>query len=72
MKPKFNLPKTKMCVVVFKKDDKIQELLLDTPLSNESLFATMLGHKVGYSQIRAVKSVEPTELFNTFHKVRRH
>jgi inosine-uridine nucleoside N-ribohydrolase len=51
-----------MSVVVFNSNDKLQEVLIDTPKSNDDLFNIMLNHKVGYSQIRAVKAVNGNEL----------
>ena len=63
MKPNFVLPKTKMCVVVWYRNGKKNETLIDTPRSNATLFDLMLmNHHVGYSEIRAIKSVEPTAL----------
>ncbi len=73
MKPKFVLPTTKMCVVVYNNQNgNNQEVLMDTPKTNDALFAAMLARKVGYSQIRAVKSVEATELLGRgFNQPRR-
>jgi hypothetical protein len=70
MKPTFILPQTKTCVVVWYRDGKKNEQLMDTPRSSSSLIDLMLlNHHVGYSEIRAVKSVEPTELFgNPFRR----
>jgi hypothetical protein len=62
MKPKFNLPTTKMCVVVYNDNGSQKEVLVNTPVNNDALFSVMLTHKVGYSQIRAVKSLDATEL----------
>ena len=62
MKPRFILPTSAMTVVVFNQNSINQEVLIDTPKSNDDLFNTMLKHKVGYSQIRAVKSVNGNEL----------
>ena len=64
IKPNFILPKTKMCVVVSYRNDQKNETLIETPKSNNDLRNTMLmKHRVGFSEIRAVKSVEATELF---------
>jgi len=63
MKPNFVLPQTKMCVVVWYRNGAKNETLIDTPRSNNSLFDLMLmRHHVGYSEIRALKAVEPTAL----------
>jgi aspartate carbamoyltransferase catalytic subunit len=63
MKPNFVLPQTKMCVVVWYRNGKKNETLIDTPRTNAGLFDLMLmRHHVGYSEIRAIKSVEPTAL----------
>jgi hypothetical protein len=63
MKPNFVLPQTKMCVVVWYRNNQKHEQLIDTPRSNASLFDLMLmRHHVGYSEIRALKPVEPTAL----------
>lgn len=63
MKPNFVLPQTKMCVVVWYRNGKKSEQLIDTPRTNAALFDLMLmRHHVGYSEIRALKPVEPTAL----------
>jgi hypothetical protein len=63
MKPNFVLPTTKMSVVVWYRNGKKSEQLIETPRSNTSLFDLMLmKHHVGYSEIRAVKPVNVTEL----------
>jgi hypothetical protein len=60
MKPNFKLPTTKMCIVVWYRDGKMNETLIDTPFNNTALIDTMLmKHHVGYSELRAVKSVDP-------------
>ncbi len=66
MKPKFKLPATKLCTVVWYRDGQPNETLIDTPPNNNRLIDIMLGHCVGYSEIRAVKAVEPLELGQNF------
>ena len=66
MKTNFKLPTTKMCVVVWYRDGKKNEQLIDTPANNDRLVEVMLKHKVGYSEIRAVKSVNPDNLIGDF------
>jgi hypothetical protein len=58
-KSKFNLPKTPSCVVVWYRNGNKNETLIPTPASNTDLVHTMLmSHRVGFSEIRAVKAVE--------------
>jgi len=59
------LPKTKMCVVVSYRDGKpLPETLIPTPKSNNDLRNTMLmEHRVGFSEIRAVKAVNSADFF---------
>ena len=65
MKPTFNIPSTSMVIVVWYRDGVRHEQLISTPKSNNDLFNTMLmSHKVGYSEIRAVKAVVADELVN--------
>ena len=65
MKPTFKLPETKMCVVVWARNGKVSEQLIDTLRSNDALINLMLmAHHVGYSEIRAVKSVDVRELLS--------
>jgi hypothetical protein len=67
MKTNFKLPTTKMCIVVWYRDDVKHEQLIDTPANNDRLVDTMLmKYHVGYSEIRAVKSVEPAEFLGGF------
>jgi hypothetical protein len=61
-KPNFVLPKTKTCFVVWYRDGKKNETLIDTPATTDKLFNVMLGHKVGFSEIRAVKKVDGHDL----------
>jgi hypothetical protein len=63
MKTHFKLPKTKMCIVVWYRDGKAHEQLIDTPANNDILVNTMLmKYHVGFSEIRAVKTIEANEL----------
>ena len=62
MKTHFKLPTTKMCIVVWYRDGVKHEQLINTPANNDRLVDTMLKYKVGYSEIRAVLSVEADEL----------
>ena len=64
MKTKFKLPNTKLCTVVWYRDGVKHEQLIETPANKDRLVDMMLKHKVGYSEIRAVKSVEAGELLN--------
>jgi hypothetical protein len=59
---KFKLPDTKLCIVVWYRDGKKNEQLLDTPANNKILREVMLKHRVGWSEIRAIKSVEASGL----------
>lgn len=61
----FTLPQTKLCVVVWFRNGKRSETLIDTPRTNESLVLTMLGHRVGRSEIRAVKGVDASNLIRS-------
>ncbi len=59
----FHLPNTKMSVVVWYRSGKRNEVLIATPPTNNRLKDVMFtGHKVGFSEIRAVKAVETGEL----------
>ena len=62
MRLNFNLPDTKLCVVVWYRNGDKNETLIDTPVSDSQLQTTMLGHRVGLSEIRAIKAVEPLNL----------
>jgi len=65
-KTNFVLPQTKMCVVVWYRDNKKNETLIETPRSNNDLRNTMLmKHRVGFSEIRCIKSVDGNDLANT-------
>ncbi len=59
MKPNFKLPNAKQCIVRYVDNEgKLQDVLMPTPPNNAQLFHTMLTkHKIGYSQIRTVKTV---------------
>ncbi len=62
MRLQFRLPKTKLCVVVWYRDNKKNEVLIPTPGNNTRLVEVMLTHRVGASEIRAVKAVEASGL----------
>jgi len=64
MKTNFQLPTTSISIVVYKDNKgKLQETLIPTPANNDMLVWIMLkDFKVGYSQIRAVKAVNPHEM----------
>ncbi len=63
MKPKFKLPETKLCVVMWYRHGIKNETLIDTPATSGSLIDTMLmKHHVGFSEIHGVKSVEAAGL----------
>jgi hypothetical protein len=63
-KTNFTLPKSSMCVVVWYRNGKKNETLLPTPVTNDDLRNKMLTeHKVGFSELRAVKAVTATEMF---------
>ena len=62
-KPTFQLPKTKLSVVIWFRNGKMNEQLITTPATSGSLLDTMLmKHRVGFSEIRAVKAVQPLNL----------
>ncbi len=62
----FTLPKTSMCVVVWYRDGKKNETLIPTPRTNSDLRNDMLmKHRVGFSEIRAIKSVDGNDLANS-------
>ena len=63
----FTLPETKLCVVVWVRNGKRQEVLMDTPASNEKLTLAMLERKVGRSEIRAIKAVNLHTLIGSPH-----
>ncbi len=62
MKVNFNLPNTKLCIVVWYRNGVKSEILIDTPANTDRLQQVMLGHRVGLSEIRAIKSVSPLNL----------
>ena len=63
MKTHFTLPNTKMCIVIWYRNGKKHEQLIDTPANNDILVNTMLmKYHVGFSEIRAIKSVEGDEM----------
>ena len=64
MKTNFNIPTSKLTTVVWYRDGVKHEQLIDTPKTNDILRNLMLmKYKVGFSEIRALKSVVPNELF---------
>ena len=70
MKVQFQLPQTKLCVVVWYRNGVKSETLIDTPANTDHLQRVMLGHRVGLSEIRAIKGVEPLNLIgNAFAKI---
>lgn len=67
MKTNFALPTTKFSTVVWYRDGKSHEVLMPTPRSNDALRDLMLlKHHVGFSEIKAVKAVEPVQLLGGF------
>lgn len=62
MKINFRLPNTKFSVVIWHRGGKLNKVIMPTPPNNEALRSEMLRHKVGYSEIRAVQSVDPNTL----------
>jgi len=53
-----------MCVVISYRDGNKTETLIPTPCNNADLRNTMLmKHRVGFSEIRGIKSVEAGEMF---------
>ena len=52
-----------MCVIIWDRNGQRNEVLIPSPQSSASLARTMFNnHRVGYSEIRAVKAVNPSEL----------
>jgi hypothetical protein len=72
-KTNFVLPNTKMCVVVWYRDGKkMEDILIETPKSNNDLRNTMLmNHRVGFSEIRALKAVDTNDLEKSISQFRR-
>ena len=61
--PQFKLPKTKMTVVIWYRNGQKNETLIPTPVSCSELANTMfMKFRVGPSEIRALKAVEPGAL----------
>ena len=55
-----------MCVVIWYRNGKKNEQLMDTPGSSDKLIDLMLmRHHVGWSEIRAVQSVDVRELLRS-------
>lgn len=66
IKPNFILPTTNLCTVVWYRDGKKNETLIETPRSNNDLRNTMLTkHRVGFSEIRCIKSLYGNDLAAT-------
>jgi hypothetical protein len=64
--PSFKLPKTRMTVVVWYRNGKRNEQLIETPVSCSRLAGVMFEqYRVGPSEIRALKAVEPGLLIGT-------
>jgi len=57
----FTLPKTRNCSVVWYRNGERHETVIPTPSNMEGLKNRMIQHKVGYSEIRTVKAVQPRE-----------
>jgi len=63
MATQFKLPTSTMCIVVWYRNNKRNEVLMPTPQSNRGLAEIMFSkHHVGPSEIRAVKSVDAQDL----------
>ncbi len=59
----FQLPKTASCIVVWYRNGVKNETLITTPETNSGLVNTMfMTYRVGPSEIRAVKGVNPKDL----------
>lgn len=58
MKPNINfaLPQTATCIVVWYRNGARHETKINTPSTSLGLAAAMLAHRVGFSEIRAVKA----------------
>ena len=56
MKTKFRFPNTRYCFVLWYRNGKATETRIQTPANATVLQSEMLKHKVGVSEIRAVKS----------------
>ena len=64
--PNFKLPKTRMTVVVWNRKGEQHEQLIETPATCKRLADYMFEQfKVGPSEIRALKAVEPGLLIGT-------
>lgn len=53
---KFTFPNTQTCVVVWYRSGERHESIIKTPEGTTGLRNAMLGQRVGYSEIRAVKA----------------
>lgn len=69
MKTQFILPTSKLSVVVWYRNGEAHEQLINTPKNNDDLRNLMvMKYKVGFSEIRAVKSVLANNLFSRLGK----
>ena len=69
MRTNFTIPSTPMTTVIWYRDGKKNKTLIDTPSNNEMLVHTMLmKHRVGFSEIRALQSVDTKELLGGFRR----
>jgi hypothetical protein len=69
----FKLPTTKTCVIVWERNGKRNEQLINTPRTCKGLQEIMLAlYHVGYSEIKYIMSVDPTALVRNFGVNRRH
>ena len=67
MKTRLVLPTTKFSIVIWYRDNVKHETLIETPFNNTALTDTMLmKHHVGFSEIRAIVSVDPRQLIKGF------
>ena len=56
MKIKFRFPNTRWCFVLWYRNNQAHETHIPTPANPDMLQNEMLRHRVGYSEIRAVKA----------------
>ena len=69
-KPSFQLPTTTLCTVVWYRDGHRHEQLITTPKSNNDLRNEMLKHRVGFSEIRAIKGVSGAAIIGSMRMAR--
>ena len=54
------LPDTKLCIVVwYRNNAKQEDLLIETPANYQVLETVLLRKKIAMSEVRAIKAVEP-------------